>query len=105
MRVERLDGDITREYLGKDLGFSKEDREENIRRVGFVAKLLSRNGVGVIASFISPFEQGRKELKVGIENFLEVFVDTPLEVCEQRDKKGVYARARSGEIKNVYWYF
>ncbi len=100
IKVERLDGDIVRETISKDLGFSQEDREENIRRVGFVAKLLSRNGVGVIASFISPYRKQRSELKRKIENFIEVFVNTPLEVCEKRDKKGLYKKARKGEIKN-----
>lgn len=99
-RVERLDGDIVRESLTKDLGFSKEDRDENIRRVTFLAKLLSRNGVGVIASFISPYERQREEVKRKVENYIEVYVNTPLEVCEKRDKKGLYKMAREGKIKN-----
>ena len=99
IKVERLDGDIVRETISKDLGFSKEDREENIRRVGFVAKLLSRNGVGVIASFISPYRKQRAELKRKIGNFIEVYVNTPLSVCEKRDKKGLYAKARKGKIR------
>ena len=100
IKIERLDGDVVRENLTKDLGFSKRDREENIRRVGFIAKLLSRNGVGVLASFISPYRRQREELRVMIPNFIEVYVDTPLEVCEQRDSKGLYKKARAGEIKN-----
>ncbi len=100
LKVERLDGDIVRKYLSKDLGFSKEDREENIRRVGFVSKLLSKNNVGVIASFISPYRKIRKILRDEIPNFIEVFADAPLEVCEKRDRKGLYKKARRGEIQN-----
>lgn len=100
IKVERLDGDIVRKYLSKDLGFSKEDREENIRRVGFVVKLLSRNGIGVIASFISPYRSIRKKLREEVPNFIEVYANAPLEVCEKRDTKGLYKKARLGEIKN-----
>ncbi len=100
LRVERLDGDIVRENLTADLGFSKEDRDENIRRVGFVAKLLSRGGVGVVASFISPYKKQRDEVRETVENFIEAFCNAPLGVCEQRDTKGLYQRARRGEIKN-----
>lgn len=100
VRAERLDGDIVRESLTKDLGFSKEDRDENIRRVGFVASLLARNGIGVVASFISPYQSERDGLREKNENFIEVFMNTPLEICEQRDTKGLYAKARKGEIKN-----
>jgi len=99
MSLERLDGDVVRETLTQDLGFSREDRDENIRRVGFVAKLMSRNGTGVIASFISPYKREREELKKNIENFIEIFIDTPLEICEKRDPKGLYKKARAGEIK------
>jgi sulfate adenylyltransferase len=99
-RVERLDGDIVRESLTKNLGFSKEDREENIRRVSFVAELLSRQGVGVIASFISPYRRQRARLRDKIDNFIEVFVNAPLTVCERRDRKGNYVKARRGELKN-----
>jgi sulfate adenylyltransferase len=98
--TERLDGDIVRESLTKDLGFTKEDRNENIRRVGFVAQMLSKNGVGVIASFISPYQEERDNLRNTVNNYIEVFVNTPLEVCERRDTKGLYAKARRGEIKN-----
>jgi len=99
-KIERLDGDIVRKHLSKDLGFSKEDREENIKRVGFVSKLLSKNGVGVIASFISPYIEIRKRLRDELPNFIEVFTNAPLEVCEKRDTKGLYKKARLGEIKN-----
>lgn len=100
MRVERLDGDTVRESLTKDLGFSKEDRDKNIERVTFVAKLLSRNNVAVLASFISPYAETRDYVKNQTTNFVEVFVSAPLDVCEERDVKGMYAKARSGEIKN-----
>lgn len=99
-KIERLDGDLVRENLAQDLGFTKKDRDENIRRIGFVAHLLSRNGVGVVASFISPYQKQRKELRENVENFIEVYVNAPLEVCERRDPKGLYKKARSGEIKN-----
>jgi len=100
MRTERLDGDIVREYLGQDLGFSKEDRDENIKRVTCISKLLSRNGIGVVASFISPYRAQREELRKEVQNFIEVFCDCPLEVCESRDNKGLYKKARAGEITN-----
>lgn len=100
MKVERLDGDVVRETLTRDLGFSKEDRDKNIERVTFVAKLLSRNNVAVLASFISPYAKTRDYVRNETTNFIEVFVSTPLEVCEERDVKGMYAKARSGEIKN-----
>ncbi len=97
--VEVLDGDIVRLNLTKGLGFSKEDRDENIRRIGFVAQLLTRNGVIVVVSAISPYREIREEVRGKIGNFVEVFVNAPLEVCEDRDVKGLYAKARSGEIK------
>lgn len=99
-RIERLDGDTVRQSLTSDLGFSKEDRDRNIQRVTFVAKLLSRNGVGVIASFISPYYETRDYVRDETTNFIEVFVDAPLEVCAERDVKGLYARAFAGEIPN-----
>jgi adenylylsulfate kinase len=99
-RVEILDGDIVRQNLTKGLGFSKEDRDENIRRVGFVAELLTRNQVSVLVSAISPYRDIRQELRQKIGNFVEVYVNAPLEVCEQRDVKGLYKKARAGEIKN-----
>lgn len=98
--VELLDGDIVRQNLTKGLGFSKEDRDENIRRIGFVAHLLTRNGVIVLVSAISPYREIRQEVKAKIGDFIEVFVNAPLEICEQRDVKGLYKKARSGEIKH-----
>jgi adenylyl-sulfate kinase len=100
LKVERLDGDIVRQGLTRDLGFSKEDRDKNIERVTFVAKLLSRNGVAVLASFISPYRETRAMIRRETTNFIEVFVHAPLDVCVQRDVKGMYARAFRGEIKN-----
>ncbi len=99
LRVEPLDGDIVRQNLTKGLGFSKADRDENIRRIGFVAHLLSRNGVVVLVSAISPYREIRDEVRGRIGDFVEVFVNAPLETCEQRDVKGLYQKARAGEIK------
>ena len=99
-KVEILDGDVVRQNLTKGLGFSKEDRDENIRRVGFVAELLTRNQVIVLVSAISPYREIRQEVRERIGNFVEVYVNAPLEVCEQRDVKGLYKKARAGEIKN-----
>jgi adenylylsulfate kinase len=99
-KVEVLDGDVIRENLTKGLGFSKEDRDENIRRIGFVAHLLTRNGVVVLVSAISPYNAIRDEVHQRIGDFIEVYVNAPLAVCEQRDVKGLYKKARSGEIKN-----
>ena len=95
-----MDGDIVRENLTKGLGFSKADRDENIRRIGFVSHLLTRNGVIVLVSAISPYKEIREEVKQKIGDFVEVYVNAPLAVCEERDVKGLYKRARSGEIKN-----
>jgi adenylylsulfate kinase len=97
--VEVLDGDVVRTNLSKGLGFSREDRETNIRRIGFVANLLSRNGVIVIVAAISPYRNTRDELKKTTHNFIEVYVSTPLAVCETRDVKGLYNKARKGELK------
>ena len=99
-KVEVLDGDVVRENLTKGLGFSKADRDENIRRIGFVAQLLTRNGVIVIVSAISPYRSIRDEVRSRIGDFVEVYVNAPLAVCEERDVKGLYKRARSGEIKS-----
>lgn len=99
VRVERLDGDTVREGLTRDLGFSKEDRDKNIERVTFVAKLLSRNDVGVIASFISPYRAARDNVRRETTNFIEVYVNAPLETCAARDVKGLYAKAFAGELK------
>lgn len=98
-KLEVLDGDIVRQNLTKGLGFSKEDRDENIRRIGFVAHILTRNDVIVIVSAISPYRKIREEVRQKIGNFVEIFVNAPLEVCEERDVKGLYQKARSGEIK------
>ncbi len=99
-QVEILDGDVVRQYLTKGLGFSKEDRDENIRRIGFVAHLLTRNGVIVLVAAISPYRETREEVRRKIGDFIEVYVNAPLEVCEKRDVKGLYKKARAGEIKN-----
>jgi adenylyl-sulfate kinase len=97
-RVELLDGDEVREHLSKGLGFSKEDRDTNIRRIGWVAKVLARNGVVAVTAAISPYRALRDELRGDIHNFVEVHVATSLETCEARDVKGLYAKARAGEI-------
>ena len=95
-----LDGDIVRENLSKGLGFSKEDRDTNIRRIAFVANLLSRNGVPVITAAISPYKEIRDEAREMMDDrFIEVYAKASVEVCEERDVKGLYAKARSGEIK------
>jgi adenylylsulfate kinase len=97
-----LDGDNIRSGLNKDLSFTEEGRVENIRRIGEVSKLMLDAGLVVLSAFISPFEADREQVKqiVGAENYLEVFVNAPLEVCEQRDVKGLYKKARAGEVKN-----
>ncbi|UCC53620.1 MAG: adenylyl-sulfate kinase [Anaerolineaceae bacterium] len=100
LKVERLDGDVVRQSLTRDLGFTEEDRKKNIERVTFVAKLLSRNGVGTICSFISPYQAVRDDVRANTTNFLEVFVDAPLDVVIERDVKGLYKKAIAGEIPN-----
>ena len=100
LKVERLDGDVVRESLTRDLGFTKEDRDKNIERVTFVAKLLSRNGVATVCSFISPYQAVRDRVRDETTNFVEVFVDAPLEVVIERDVKGLYKQAMAGEIEN-----
>jgi adenylylsulfate kinase len=102
-RVEVLDGDIVRQYLSKGLGFSKEDRDENIRRIGFVAALLARNGVTVIVAAISPYREVRDEVRAlhGAGEFVEIHVATPVEVCAERDVKGLYAKQKAGEMKGL----
>jgi len=98
-KVEVLDGDIVRTNLSKGLGFSREDRDANVLRIGFVAKLLVRNGVGVIVSAISPYKEAREAVRREIgEGFVEVYVRCPIEVCAQRDVKGLYKRAYAGDI-------
>jgi len=99
-KVEILDGDIVRENLSKGLGFSKEDRDINIRRIGFVADLLTRNGVVVLVAAISPYREVRDEVRAMIGRFLEVHVDCTLDELTRRDVKGLYAKAIAGEIKN-----
>ena len=98
--VESLDGDVTRKYLSKGLGFSKEDRDENIRRVGFVCSLLTKAGAIVTAAFVSPYEAIRQEIREQIKDFVLVYVRCPVEVCIERDVKGMYKKALAGEIKN-----
>jgi len=97
-KVEVLDGDVVRQHLCKDLGFSKEDRDENIRRIGFVCELLSRNGVIAIAAAISPYRAVREEVRARIANFVEVYATCPLDVLVERDVKGLYKKALAGEI-------
>ena len=98
-RVQLLDGDEVRTFLSRDLGFSKPDRDENIRRIGYVAELLTKSGVITLVSAISPYRDARNAVRARIPNFLEVYVNAPVEECERRDVKGLYKRARSGEIK------
>lgn len=100
LKVERLDGDVVRQSLTRDLGFTKEDRDKNIERVTFVAKLLSRNGVACICSFISPYQAVRDQVRAETTNFIEVFIDAPLDVVKERDVKGLYEKAIAGEIPN-----
>ena len=99
-KVERLDGDVVRKNLTRDLGFSKEDRDKNIERVTFVAKLLTRNNVIVPCAFISPYRAERARAREEIGEFIEVFVECPVEICAKRDVKGLYAKAYAGEIPN-----
>jgi adenylylsulfate kinase len=101
-RVEVLDGDVVRTHLTRDLGFSREDRDENVRRIGYVAHLLSRNGVVALCPVISPYRAARDEVReLHAGRFLEVHVSTPMEVCAGRDVKGLYARQRAGEIAGL----
>ena len=98
--VEILDGDVVRQSLSKDLGFTEADRKTNLERITFVAKLLSRNGVATLVSFISPYISARDTARKETTNFIEVFVKCPVEVCIERDVKGMYKKAIAGEIKN-----
>ena len=101
LRVERLDGDEVRQRLSRGLGFSKADRDENVRRIGFVARLLSRNGAVAIAAAISPYRDVRDEIRREHEApFVEVFVDCPIDTLVKRDPKGLYAKALRGELAN-----
>jgi adenylyl-sulfate kinase len=97
-KVELLDGDLVRTHLSKGLGFSKEDRDTNIRRIGFVCELLSRNGVIAVAAAISPYRAAREEVRRRIPNFVEVYVECPLEVLIARDTKGMYRQALAGKL-------
>ena len=100
LSVELLDGDEVRTNLSKGLGFSKEDRDINIRRIGYVCKLLSRNGVVAIAAAISPYQEVRREVRDMIDSFVEVYMECPIDVLTERDPKGLYKKALSGEIAN-----
>ncbi len=102
LKVEKLDGDVVRTNLSKGLGFSREDRDINIRRIGFVCNLLTRNDVIAIASAISPYRSVRDENRalIGSDKFVEVYCEVPIEVAVERDVKGLYKKALSGEIKN-----
>jgi adenylylsulfate kinase len=101
--VEVLDGDEVRKGLSKDLGLSKEDREEHARRVSYLAKVLSRNGVIAIVALISPYETSRESAKevIGADRFVEIYIKASVATCEKRDPKGLYAKARRGEINNL----
>lgn len=100
-QLEWLDGDAVRQHLSKDLGFSAADRNENIRRIGELAKQFTARGAIVLVSAISPYRAAREEVRRRIGDFLEVWVHAPLEVCEGRDIKGIYRRARAGELQHV----
>ncbi len=100
LKVERLDGDIVRQSLTSDLGFSKEDRDKNIERVTFVAKLLTRNGVAVLCSFISPYRAVRARVREQVGNYVEIYCHAPLDTLIERDVKGLYKKALAGEIQN-----
>jgi adenylylsulfate kinase len=97
---EILDGDIVRRHLSKGLGFSREDRDTNVKRIGFVASLLAKHGVVVLVAVVSPYRSTRDEVRKEIPNFVEVYVECPSEVCEKRDVKGMYAEARAGKIQH-----
>lgn len=101
---ERLDGDDVRNTLSKGLGFSKEDRTENLKRVAFVARRLARHGVIVLASFVSPYIEQREMVSMGVDNFIEVFVDADNETCMERDIKGMWTKAIKGRIPNFTGY-
>jgi adenylylsulfate kinase len=102
-KVEVLDGDVLRTHLTRDLGFSREDRDENVRRIGFLAHMLSRNGVTVLVPVIAPYRAARDEVRALHEDgrFIEVYVSTPLDVCSERDVKGLYAQQRAGDLTGL----
>lgn len=97
-KAELLDGDVVRTHLSKGLGFSKEDRDINIRRIGFVCEMLTRNGVIAVVAAISPYREVREEVRSRIDNFVEIYVHCPIEVLAERDVKGLYKKALAGEI-------
>ncbi len=98
--VEQLDGDIIRQNFSSDLSFSKKDRDENIKRATFLAKMLSRNNVAVLASFVSPYRKQRRRARKEIKNFVEVYVRCPVKICMKRDVKGMYKKALEGKIQH-----
>ena len=100
VHVETLDGDEVRRHLSKGLGFSREDRDENIRRIGFVAKLIARSGGCAIAAAISPYRDVRREVRRSCERFVEIYTECPIDVLAERDPKGLYKKALRGEIRN-----
>lgn len=97
---EVLDGDVIRQYLSQELGFSKQDRDVNVTRVGFVCQLLNRNGVNAIVAMISPHRDPRSRLRETLPHFIEIYVDCPLKICMKRDPKGLYQKALAGEISD-----
>jgi len=99
LKVELLDGDVVRTHLSKGLGFSREDRDINIKRIGFVCHLLTKNGIAAVVSAVSPYRETRDYNRRMIGNFVEVYVKTSVEICKQRDVKGLYKKASAGEIK------
>jgi adenylylsulfate kinase len=101
LRVELLAGNEFRRNISQGLSFSHDDRVANVRRIGYVAKLLSRNGVAVITTAVSPYREARDEVRREITRFIEVFVDCPLEICETRERSGLYAKARAGLVQDV----
>lgn len=101
--IEKLDWNDVRKTITKDLWFSKTDRDTNIERIWYIANILSKNNIIVLASFITPYKNHRDFLRNNIENYIEVFIDTPLEICEKRDNKGLYEKARKWLIKNFTW--
>jgi len=100
IKAERLDADTIRKHLWKELGYSKENRDENIRRVTFLAKLLTRNGIAVLTSFISPYRELRDYARREIGGFVEIYVKCPVDICIERDPRGMYKKALAGEIQN-----
>ena len=106
--VTLLDGDLVRKHLSSELGFSKQHRDINIRRIGYVASEITKNRGIAICAPIAPYDVTRKEVRAMIEplgGFVMVYLSTPVEICERRDRKGLYAKARAGILKDFYWYF